>query len=474
MKSLALSLFAPAVLTTAFAGAALANPLAAPSTLPSGSATTAPPGVQAPEAPRAWRMPTPPQATPAAAPVAAPQQSIPAQSMPALQPKNAAETVVTADTEAESRTLIDVNNVRFKGLDLPRLKQNLASRFATLTLDETDRAELKLDARAFQHLLAPAEATPPEAPSESSRLFNQAPRVKMRQTLPQAEQRVMGLPGPGGQAPDVMVRSTGMASRVINPELWCNTYQQNQPRISRVLIEATELTPGMAFVLKGTCLGQERGKVEVRFPDDGRVVEARVLDWSTDKIFVEMPDVTGIAPGTVAITAITADRRMTQAKPFPFWPNWVLVDVPMQRIKVDTCYSFEAKPRVRARCNAGNGQIFTPGYEGPSALTGVGGTPKRNMPIWTHRYSEWRLTETHVGWDSHHLDLPPWAHLQSWKSQYARLPQSPESKVLRHEWNPTTQRITSKWQLGDQDSRGFLEYWFVYFKAWVPAGLRLD
>ncbi|MEW6678769.1 MAG: hypothetical protein AB1421_12690 [Pseudomonadota bacterium] len=437
------------LLCTAWIIPAAAEPLSAPSTLPDQSAAgeidVAPPG--------ALPMPVlkPRRNTPAYAP---------------------AEAVVAS--EAETHTLIDVNDVRFKGLDLPRLKQNLASRFATLALDETDRAELKLDARAFQHLLTPAEAVQPEAQSESSRPFNQAPRVKMRQTLPQAERRVMGLPRSGGLTPDLTARSAGLATRAMNPELWCNSYQQNQPRLSRVLIEGTHLTPGMAFVLKGTCLGQTPGKVEIRFADDGRMVEARVLDWAPDKLFVELPDVGGVAPGTLTITAITADRRMTQAKPFPFWPNWVLADVPQQRLKVDKCYSFEAKPYVRARCIAGPSDVKSPGYEVPSALFGVGGAPMGRMPIWTHHYSEMALTEAHVGWDSYHLNLPPWAHLQSWKYQYSRLPWSPQTSVLRHEWDPTTQRITSKWQLVAPEQKGFLEYWFTHIKAWVPAGLRLD
>jgi hypothetical protein len=473
MKPLTLLLLAPTALTAAWVGSALANPLAAPSTLPLGSATTAPPSMQAPEAPRAWRMPAQTQAAPATAPDTAPLQSAPAQSIPTLQPHKAAVALVA--TDVETVTLINANDARYKGLDLPRLKQNLSSRFATLTLDESDRAELKLDTQAFQYLLAPVATAQPDANSEFSRPFTHAPRVKMSQALPQAEQRVMGLTGSGGLAPDLTARSSGLATRVMNPELWCSTYQQNLPRLSRVLIEASHLTPGMAFVLKGTCLGQAPGKVEVRFREaNGQVVEARVLDWAADKVFVELPDITGVAPGMVEITAITADRRMTQAISFPFWPNWVLVDLPWQRLKVDKCYSFEAKPYVRARCIAGPKDVKSPGYEVPSALFGVGGVPMHSVPIWTTRYSEKVLTEDHVGWDSYSLNLPPWAHLQSWQASGHRLPNGPRTKVLRHEWDPNTQRISSKWQLVATGHWGFLEYWLYNLKAWVPVGLRLD
>jgi hypothetical protein len=225
--------------------------------------------------------------------------------------------------------------------------------------------------------------------------------------------------------------------------------------------------------LSPASLGDKPGSVEVRFPNE-RTVQAQVLDWASDKVFVELPDITGVPPNTIQIVAITADRRMTAPKAYDFWPRWELVDVPKHLAKVTECSDFQARPYLRARCIAGRHDVKTSGYEVPSAIFDVGGAPLRGVPIWVTRYSKEVLSEDQVGWDTFTLNLPHWAHLQSWQASGHRLPNGPKTKVLRHEWDANNQRLTTKWQLVAPGYRGFLEYWVFNLKAWVPVGLRLE
>jgi len=346
---------------------------------------------------------------------------------------------------------------RFTSPNLPAIRQSLAARFAGLTLDDNDRAELNLNTEAP----APVQRHPTAVQVPSVRIAPTTRRFMDQQSAPKEAYITPG--------------SLSKGKLALDPEYLCNLYLKNQPRISRLLVEGTHLTPGMAFVLKGACLRKQAGSVELRFPNE-RTVQARVLDWAEDKVFVELPDITGVPPSTLQIVAITADRRMTAPKAYDFWPNWVLVDVPMHLAQVSECSGFEAKPYVRAWCRAGGRHdIKSRGYEIRSALFGApGGAPKPRAPIWADRYSEDVLAEDQVGWDTYTLNLPPWAHLQSWQASGLRLANAPKTKVLRYEWDANTRRFTAKWQLIAPGYFGFLEYWVSNFKAWVPAGMRLD
>lgn len=440
-----------------------ANPLTAPSALPGGAAVpmqTAP--VAAPVSAPVWKRPV--SATTPAEPSAKLSPASPPAALQAgsnssapLSPKELRNAAASpwVSIEAETGEAAGGHTARFAQPDLSGIKRNLAARFAGLSLDENDRAELKLNTETF----AQWQRSPSEMRAPSERMAPTIRRFMDQQSAPRAEQ--------------IDASNVGKAKLAIAPDHWCKVYLQNQPRISKLLIEAQHLTPGMAFVLKGVCLGDQPGSVEVRFPNE-RTVQARVLDWAADKVFVELPDITGVPPSTIQIVAITADRRLSPPKAYDFWPNWVLVDVPMHLAQVAECAGFDAKPYVRARCIAGNHDVKSHGYEVPSAIFGVGGAPMRGVPLWVSRYSEKVLSEDQVGWDTFTLNLPPWAHLQSWQASGHRLPNGPKTKVLRYEWDANTRRFTAKWQLVAPGYWGFLEYWVSNFKAWVPVGMRLD
>lgn len=228
-------------------------------------------------------------------------------------------------------------------------------------------------------------------------------------------------------------------------------------------------------MLKGVCLGDAPGRVEVRFPgDNARTVQARVLDWSRNKVFVELPDITGEPPTTVEIVAITADRRMTAGRPFAFMPRWQLVDVPFQYSRVASCASDNAPPFVRARCISGKNDLPSFGYRQPSGLFGNLFSPPANT-LWVYRYTEEDIERSAwIGGEDHWVfDLPPYAHLHSWRMSYERLADSQYTQV-RTLWEASQNRIVAAWRMGDQGDEGFLRYRIINVKAWLPVGMRLD
>lgn len=445
---------------------AYAEPLIAPSTLHGG--IRASDNTTMPTAPVQPGGISPQQQTPRTMPAAAPATQNPPQTNPVTRSGYPALSTPRVSGK-KSRTSTPLTAIeehiqaqdpkQFAPPEVGRLNRGLASRFGELGLDEKDRAELKIDTAAFRQLRGELADT-----------------QVMRHAMPREEHRVMGLPGSGTDATGITAKSLGYAKLAMNPDHWCATYQQNRPRLSRLLLDTEYLTPGMAFVLKGVCLGDKPGSVEVRFPgSDGKTVQARILDWTTNKIFVELPDITGVPPATAEITAITADRRLTPARAYPFMPRWQLVDVPFQYSRVTTCAHDNAPPHVRSRCVSGKSDVSTFGYGTPSSfLKNPMFTPPANA-LWVHRYTEDDIGRS--GWvsgeDHWVFELPPYAHLHNWQMRYERLSDSRYTQV-RTLWDESKQRIVAYWRMGDSGDEGFLRYRIYNAKAWIPAGMRLD
>lgn len=439
-------------------GQALADPLTAPSTLPNstvGPMQTAP--VAAPMPAPVWkRFPPAGTAPPASASpsAAAPATPAPVQSAPSAQrltkrQPDSGQWVTRAPetTQAEGASV-----TRFVTPDLADIHRNLATRFSSLALNDTDRAELKLDASQFAQLKSAAGA--------QSQIARATP-----------SHRVMGAPGS-----DFIISDSLKASStrfLYTREQFCETVLKNQPRISRLLIEAPQLTPGMAFILKGACLGDRPGSVELRFANE-RTVQARVLDWAHDKVFVELPDITGVPPDAVQIIAITADRRMTAPRSYDFNPRWEQVSVPYRYSRIARCDFSNQAPFVRSRCFASAGEGVSVGYEMSGGLfANIHNPPAGVMGV--HRYTEDDIdTASWVSGEDHwSLDLPAWAHIQSWQTSYDRLSGSKYTQVQTR-LDPSGRHILAAWRMGDQGDTGFLRYRILNLRAWVPAGMRLD
>lgn len=439
-----------------------AEPLAAPSTLP--GAAAAPAAITVPAAPaQTWKPATAQQhATPTPVPATqnlpqaitgnAAVQHSPARALRQKSPTHAALTAIEESIQVQDPK-------QFAPLEIARLKRTLTARFGTLDLDDQDRAALKIDPASFQQLRGASSVTP-----------------ATRHTRPDTLPHVMGLPGMGTDASHLTAKSAGSAKLALSPDHWCATYQQNRPRISRLLIDSGQLVPGMAFVLTGVCLGDRPGSVEVRFPgDNARTVQARVLDWSSNKIFAELPNITGVPPGTVDIIAVTADRRITAPRPQAFMPRWQLVDVPFPYSRVTVCAHTGSTPYVRSRCIAGKNDLPSFGYRQPSGLFEKTLFAPPANTLYVHRYTEKDIeTSSWVnGEDRWMFELPPYAHLHSWQMSYERISDSQYTEV-RTTWDAAQNRILAAWRMGDKGDAGFLRYRIFNIKAWLPVGMRLD
>jgi hypothetical protein len=346
--------------------------------------------------------------------------------------------------------------------DTDSLKGNtqLQARYASVVLDESDRAELKLDAEQFAQLTAGVAAKP--------------------ETLQSAPlQQVMGAPGGGADSASVLqgpsIRSAYAAQRI------CELHYQNQPRISRVLPASDGyLVPAELFIIKGACFGDQPGTVEIRFGGSpATVYRPLVVGWESSKILAQVPkDVSGVPPTNVHVVVTTAQRRQAPPHTMAFWPRWERVSVG-EYARNSGCYSDPSYPHVRSHCKGWRDTVpkQTEPFDMPDDCRGA----LCFLRIWTtfgtyhtilakHYTEEDIAIQPTVGVDRWTFDLPPYARIAGWRFvEYETF--DPAKTGIRLEADQSTRELLVHWHMSEMGEQGYLGYHVDGVYAWLPVGV---
>ena len=353
-------------------------------------------------------------------------------------------------------------------VDVARVNQSLAARFQSIALDESDRAALKLDVVAFS-----------QQPSEKIQASQRIGASKMMQS-----KTLMGQPAQPAP-PDFGAKSDGRMTAQMNPEVWCERFANREPRVSRVLVDADNLAPGMSFVLKGVCLGDKPGLIDVRFQgESNKVYRANVQNWGHNKILATLPEnIEGVPPTIVEIIVTTAGNRVATPGNYTFVPKWELVSVLHHFSRVVACTGDPRYPYTHSRCSAYKGTFQSHGFTKPDDCRGVcidllpsfgadGISPELSAELRAIRYTEEDLTiAPERGADRWAFDLPPYAILKSWWVDQESFDHA--KSTVRTVWDPTTNQIVANWSMGEIGEQGFLGYTIYGVSAWIPVGMPL-
>ncbi|MDP1658231.1 MAG: hypothetical protein Q8L73_02625 [Methylotenera sp.] len=352
-------------------------------------------------------------------------------------------------------------------VDVARLNQSLAGRFERIALDESDRDALKqfgLDIATDTFDSQPNEGMQPSAKIQTTRRASTGTMVQSK--------TLMGQPAPpGGQPapPNFTTKPDGRMTAQINPEVWCERFANHEPRISRVLADADNLTPGMSFVLKGVCLGAKPGVIDVRFQGSNKAYRANVVNWGHNKILATLPDnIEGVPPTIVEIVVTTAGNRVTKPGFFTFEPKWNVVEVVdgLHRYsRVVTCSNSESPgyPFPRSWCEAGKNEIRGNGFVMPDYKWPLG---FRSAIHYTEEDVEIVPTR---GADRWAFDLPPHAVIKSWRVVQESFDNA--KNTVRLVWDPSTRQIVANWSLADMGEQGFLRYTITEVYVLMPVGI---
>lgn len=341
--------------------------------------------------------------------------------------------------------------------DAAQVNVALAARFKNAGLDETDRAALGIDARQFSEMSSAA----------TSVRMNTAPMV--------GTQRVMGAPAAGnnfGLADSLKATSV----HKINSDLFCKTYRNNQPAISRIVpARDNQLAPDQLFVVKGACFGDLPGALEIRFRGSpARMFRARVINWAPTMVHAQLPDdISGVTPQNVDVVLITRDNRIAPTRSIAFWPKWEKVYMD-RYARVTGCWSDPGYPHTRSYCKGARdtvGKKTTP-YEFPGrtrggpALTVFG----REGAISANHYTEEDLAiQPVIGTDRWTFDLPPYAIYADWKAEYESF--VPAKNGLQISVDPATRELLVRWHMAEMGEEGFLGYNVDSIGVWLPVGV---
>lgn len=336
-------------------------------------------------------------------------------------------------------------------VDIARANQMLAQRYATLSLDETDRDTLKLDREIFRELNA--AAIPAQIRASGAEV-----------------KQLMGAPG-GNVAPIKLTKEAKANStrHVLGDAVFCKTQFNNLPKITRVLVDNKDLVPGIAFALKGVCLGDQPGAVMVHLgpPNASRVYQARIAGWASGKIHAILPEnIEGVPPVIAEIVVTTADRRTASPAYFGFEPRWVTRELfpafsNTQLIACDNGGPDGLLPLPQSMCDGAKKQR-SPGYEEYSKWP-------HKLATGVHYTAEDIEVRPVSGTDKWRFTFPPGGELVNWAMEIETFEGTKNTAVSR--WNPQTRTVDINWRMAEIGDEGFLRYSIDRFTVKFPAGM---
>jgi hypothetical protein len=142
--------------------------------------------------------------------------------------------------------------------------------------------------------------------------------------LPNANTPLIDPPGTRGRAAQPILGQAPVG-RAGHMGIDCT---RNAPRISHV---QGRVTPGARFAINGMCFGSEPGYIEIIGQFAGGSLRPPFHEWREHAIVVEMPDLSGVADHTIAVSVRRAgDRRQSTALKAHFVARRESVEVPIE------------------------------------------------------------------------------------------------------------------------------------------------
>ncbi|MCZ8234047.1 MAG: hypothetical protein O9335_02710 [Inhella sp.] len=249
----------------------------------------------------------------------------------------------------------------------------------------------------------------------------------------------------------------------------CDQVAAPQPEITAVEPASGErLVPGELFIVRGHCLGNGVGRVELRLgAAQERSFYAQVVDWKPSQLQLAMPtDIRGVPPGRATVNLTTARGLLASAEA-QFWPQWELVNIEA-RARSLSCDARVAQPAVRGWCQ-GHAGGSSPPCQGLQCV-GFKSAFGPEVPLRAVHVSDTELGGAPVeGSDRWTFDLPPYAQPVAWQLAVERPKGSKNS--LEVGVDATRRELWVRWRLADAGDIGFLAYGMGRIQAWMPVGV---